>query len=520
LGCGGSGGSGGASGVGEGRKNTLVFARGEDSVGLDPARQTDGESFAVTNNLYDTLVRFKRETTEIEPALAESWNVTPDGLTYTFHLRKGVSFHGGEPFNADAVLFSFLRQMDSRHPAHGFGPYKYWDNMEMGRIVKAVEKQDDFTVVLHLHQPEAPLLANLAMDFMSIVSPKAAMQHGKDFDFHPVGTGPFIFEKWDQHQRIVLRRNDSYWDGPPSLERVIFRPIPDPETRALEFRSGAIDLMEFPNPYDLKGMQSDAGTVILEQPGLNICYLAMNMDKKPFQDVRVRRAVNHAINKEAIVEHLYQGLGLAAKNPIPPVMWSYDKEAKAPGYDPEKARALLAEAGYKDGFKTTLWVMNNPRPYILLPLKVGEAILNDLQAVGIDARMVQYDWATYLDKTDHGEHDMAIFGWSGDNGDPDNFLYVLLGKQAAAPPATNIAFYRSDRFQDLLLKAKRATAFDERVRLYTEAQRVFQEDLPWVALAHTTQVMVAKTYVKGFYLHPTTRKDFVRVRLEREVSKG
>jgi peptide/nickel transport system substrate-binding protein len=196
------------------------------------------------------------------------------------------------------------------------------------------------------------------------------------------------------------------------------------------------------------------------------------------------------------------------------VLWGYNDDVPGYAHDPEKARALLREAGYPDGFDTTLWVMMNPRPYLLAPEKVAEAILADLAEVGIRAKLVTYDWGTYLDKTDHGEHDMAILGWSGDNGDPDNFLYILLDKDATRIPATNIAFFENDALHDLLVRAKETTDWSERERLYREAQVVVHDQAPWVPIAHTQQVMIFRSSVRGFVLHPTTKTDFKHTWIE------
>ncbi len=506
----------GSSSVDLRRENVFVFGRGQDSVGLDPAHEDDGESFNVTGNIYDTLVRFKVESTEVEPSLAESWEISEDGKVYTFHLLKGVTFHDGTPFNADAVLFSFLRQHDPKHEfADVGGPYKYWDNMGMSQIVKAIEKVDDLTVRFRLVRSEAPFLANLAMNFASIVSPTAVVKMRKQFNFHPVGTGPFMFESWQRGQKIVLRKNPHYFGGPVKLDKVVFAAIPDNSVRFQAFKAGKLDGFNFPNPFELDAIRSSPGVRFLTQEGMNICYLALNTQKPPFDNVLVRRAINYAINKQAIIDNFYQGLGTVAKNPLPPVVWGYHKELVPYSYDPAKARELLAEAGFPDGFETTLWAMSNPRPYILAPDKVAAAVIADLEQIGVRARKVTYDWPTYLEKTDHGQHDMAFLGWSGDNGDPDNFLYMLLSKTGATIPATNIAFYRSDAFTDLLEKAKVLTDQNQRAALYRQAQEIFHRDAPWVPVAHSVQVMIVRDNVEGFHLHPTSRVDFRGVSIRR-----
>ncbi|MBI2569864.1 MAG: ABC transporter substrate-binding protein [Candidatus Schekmanbacteria bacterium] len=496
------------------QRKVFVYGGGGDAVGLDPAREDDGESFKVCDNIYDTLVQYAEETTEIEPGLAESWEISADGLTYTFHLRKAVQFHDGAPLNANAVVFSFRRQGDAAHPFHHVGgPYKYWGNMNMSRIIASIDALDELTVRFTLTVAEAPFLADLAMSFASIVSPAAVEKWGAEFSRHPVGTGPFQFVEWVKDDRIVLDANPSYWGGRPKLDRIVFRAIPDSAARYLELRTGTLSGMDFPNPDDLPKIRADASLQVLEQPGMNVGYLAMNTQKSPFDDVRVRRAVNFAVNKQAIVDHLYAGMGMVANGPLPPGMIGYAADIRGYDYDLETARKLLAEAGKADGFATTLWAMPVPRPYMPNGMRVAQAVQADLAKVGIRAEIVTYEWGTYLDKTDHGEHDMALLGWSGDNGDPDNFLYVLLDQDAAVPPATNIAFFKNATAHELLVAAKRKTDPRERAELYRQAQKIIHDEAPWVPLAHAVQVAVLRAEVSGFKLHPTTKRRFLHTDL-------
>ena len=494
---------------------TLVWGRGADSVGLDQAHEDDGESFKVAENIFDNLVQFKTASTEIEPGLATSWEVSADGLIYTFKLRPGVMFHDGTPFNAAAVVFSIERQFVANHPfAKTGGPYKYWGYMGMSGIVKSVKAIDDSTVQFQLKKPEAPFLSNLAMGFAAIVSPQATNKHRDQFGRNPVGTGPFKFVEWITDDRIVLEANEDYWGGRPFLDRVIFRSIPDNTARLLALRAGEIDVMQFLNPDDINVVKRDKNLVLITQPGMNVGYLAMNMNRIPFDRLKVRLAINHAINKKAIVESIYGELGMVAKNPLPPSLWGYNDNIEDYEYNPTKAKRLLAEAGYENGFRTTLWAMPVPRPYNPNGRRVAEAMQADLAEVGIRAEIVSYDWGTYLDKTDHGEHDMALLGWSGDNGDPDNFLYILLGDQAATIPASNIAFYMNPDKQVLLEKAKVTSDLEERARLYKSAQVIIHRDAPWVPLAHSIQTAVMNKKVHGVTLSPTTLVKLHKVWIE------
>ncbi len=496
---------------------TLVYARGHDSVRLDPGHETDGESFKVMDNIYENLVSFADTTTEIVPELASRWEISEDGLTYTFHLRPGVKFHDGSPFDAAAVVFSLDRQRDKKpsHPFHSVGgPYPYWQAMSMDDIVKDLVATDDSTVVITLKRRNAPFLANLAMGFSSIVSPTAAKQHGEDFFKHPSGTGPFRFVEWVKDDHITLERNPEYWGGKAHLDRVVFRTIPENTVRFLALEEGSIQGLDGLNTDLAKRVAVEKKQELLMQPGMNVGYLAMNMDKPPFDNKDVRLAINHAINRDGIVQGLYGGFGTPAINPMPPTLWGFNRNIKPYAYDPAKARQLLAQAGFPNGFKTVLWAMNGPRPYMPDPLKIAEAIQSDLKAVGITAELHTVEWGTYLDQTQHGKHEMCLMGWTGDNGDPDNFLYVLLDKEATRLPAQNVAFYRSDPLHELLVKAQEESNVATRTALYEQAQQIVHEDAPWVPLAHMTQLVAFDRRVHGYLLNPTGKVRFRKVWIE------
>ena len=494
---------------------TFIFGRGGDSVGLDPALEEDGESFKVCDNIYDTLVQYEDGSTDLEPGLAEKWESSEDGLTWTFYLRKGVKFHDGTPFNADAVLFSLNRQHDKTHPFHNVsGSYVYWVATGLAEIVDKISAIDDFTIQITLKTAYAPFIYTIAITPFSIVSPTAVKKWGDAYFNNPVGTGPFKFSRWDKKDKIVLVANDDYWGGRPNLDRVVFRSIPDNAVRLIELQQGGLHAMEFPNPDDLQQIERDDTLQLLTQPGMNIGYLAMNFDKPPLDNQKVRLAINHGIDKATIIKHLYQGLGMPAKNPIPPSLWSYDDTIQDYDYNPELAKKLLAEAGFPNGFETTLWALPVPRPYIPDGRALAEVIQSDLRKVGIQTKIVTYDWGTYLEKTKNGEHDMAMLGWSADLGDPDNFFYFLLSKTSAEKPAGNIAFYRSDEMQNVLEKARATSDKDERDALYKEAQRIFHKDAPWVPLAHAKQVLVINKRVKNLKLQPLNWKYFRSVSLE------
>jgi len=489
----------------------LVFGRSGDSVGLDPGRETDGESFYGSTPVYDTLVEFVPGQTAVRPALAESWSFSDDGLTATFKLRKGVKFHDGTDFNAAAVVYSFERQFKQDHPAYKNGPWKYWGYMDMDNIIESVVAVDDLTVAFHLKKKEAPFIANLAMDFAAIVSPAAGEKYGEDLATNPVGTGPFKFVSWIKDDSIVYERNPDYWGGDVYLDRLILKVIPDATARWLALKKGEVDVIDFPSPEDLPEMKSTAGIKVIQQEGLNVGYLALNTEKKPYDNVKVRQAMNYAIDRNEIVAGVYGEAGKPAKNPLPPTMWSYNDDIKAYPYDPAMAKKLLAEAGYPNGFKTEIWAMPVARPYNPNGKKVAEIMQAQLAKVGIEVEIISYEWGTYLDKTDMGEHQAAMLGWTGDNGDPDNFLWVLLSEPAAEKPAGNIAFWKNAEFTALCAQAKEEMDPAKRTELYRKAQVIFHDQAPWVPIAHSVVSEPMKDSVQDFVLYPTGRRVFTKV---------
>ena len=490
----------------------LVFARPGDSVGFDIARQEEGESINIAINIFESLVQFKSGTTEIEPALATSWNVSKDGTTYTFHLRKNVQFSDGTPFNADAVVFAIERQSKKDHPAHAYGaPYKYWENMGMNSIVKEVKKTDDSTVVFKLFKPNAPFLANVAMFFMGIPSPTAILKYKKDFDSNPVGTGPYTLKSWKKDDALELAANENYWGEKAKIKRVIVRVIPDNQVRLLELKRGAVHIMEFPNPSDLATVKSDPNIELLTKEGLNFGYMAFNMKKPPFDKAEVRQAISMAIDRKRILNEIYQGMGTLAKNPMPPFMLGYNDKVADIEYNPEKAKAALEKAGVKN-LKLQLWAMPVARPYNPNGRKMAEFIQADLKRIGVEAKIVSYDWGTYLDKMGKGEHELALVGWNGDNGDPDNFIYQLYSKDSAMQvPTNNYSFYSSDEATALMKAAQVETNEKKRKVLYEKILALMAKDRPVMPIAHSKVVVPIRKEVQGYQINPTGDRRFAGV---------
>jgi len=489
---------------------TLVFGRGGDTVGLDPIQVTDGESFKVTQQIYDTLVDYTPGTTEVEPALATDWEVSEDGLTWTFHLREGVEFHDGNPFNAKAVKWNFDRWRLEDHPYHMGGEFTYYSYMFQGfpGIIQEVNEVDEYTVEFILSEKQAPFLNNLAMVPFGIASPEAVKEYGEDYFKNPVGTGAYTLEEWRQGDRVILKANENYWRERAYLDEIVFRSIPDNSARFMELQSGSIDMMDGVSPEDVEAVKESDEIKLSLRPSMNVGYFAMNFKFEPFDDIRVRRAFNHAIDKQAIIDAFYAGLAEPAKNPMPPSIWGYNDQIEPYEYNPEKAKELLAEAGYEDGFEFDLWYLPVPRPYIPQGKFIGQAIQSYLSEIGVTANLVTYDWSTYLDKTEHQEAPTYMLGWTGDNGDPDNFLYVLLDKTNS-----NNA-YESEELHEVLVEAQKTMDQDKRVELYMEAQEIIHKDAPWVPLVHSTPPIALKSKVQNYVPNPTGTEKLHRVWLE------
>ncbi|MGE7843359.1 ABC transporter substrate-binding protein [Lysinibacillus sp. NPDC093712] len=481
-----------------GSEKTLVYGRGGDSTALDPATVTEGESFKVTVNLYETLINFGDEDVTLHPGLAKSWEASDDGLTYTFQLEEGVKFHDGSDFNAEAVVKNFERW---KAGADKF-PY-FMSQFTMGgeQVIEAITAEGDYTVVFKLKQPQAPFLKNLAMSPFAIASPTAFEANDDSLIDKPVGTGPFKFVKWTRNDSITIEKNPDYRiAGFPKLDKVIFRSIPDNSARLNALNNGEVDVVDGLSPSDKGSIETNGDLQLIERPSMNVGYLGLTVTRPPFDNVKVRQAVNYAIDKQALVDAFYEGLAQPAKNPMPPVIAGYNDDITGYAYDPEKAKALLKEAGY-DGKEIELWAMPVPRPYMPDGQKIAEAIQKNLADVGIPSKIVSFEWATYLEKAQNGEADAFLLGWTGDNGDADNFLYTLLDADNIG--SNNYTFYDNQELHKLFVAAQTEVNEDKRIELYKQAQVIISEDAPWVPLAHSIPILAATTKVTNYHAHPT-----------------
>jgi ABC-type transport system substrate-binding protein len=495
----------------------LVFARPGDSVGLDMARQADGESLNIGVNINEPLVGFEIGTTKIEPRLATNWDISADGKVYTFYLREGVKFHDGEAFNAEAVKFSFERQWKKDHPAYSWAaPYEYWEYVSMSDTLEEIEVVNELTVRLKLKQPLAQFLANMTMPMMTIVSPKAVLKYKEKFDQHPVGTGPYKLKAWKKDDALELEAFDDYWGEKAHIKRVIVRVIPDNQVRLLELKRGSVHIMYYPNPTDLKLLDNDKNTEILSQEGLNVGYLAFNMKKPPLDKLEVRQAISMAIDRKRIVDEIFLGYAEVAKNPMPSIVQGYNPNVPDIEYNPEKAKALLKKVGLKD-LELTLWAMPVARPYNPNARKMAEFMQADLQRIGIKTKIVSYDWGTYLDKIGKGEHDMVLMGWTGDNGTADNFLYTLWSKDAALKtPTNNYSYYMNEEVSGWMKQAQLVASPRRQALLYRKVLLQIAKDRPMLPIAHSKVTVPIRNEIEGYHIHPTGDRWFASVKFKEQ----
>ncbi|NML18020.1 ABC transporter substrate-binding protein [Azohydromonas caseinilytica] len=486
----------------------LVYCSEGSPESLNPQRTLSGTARnATATTLYDRLVDFEPGTTKIVPALAQSWTVSADKRTYEFTLRRGVKFHStayftpSRDFNADDVLFSFNRQLRPDHPYHkvGGGNYQYFQGLGMDKVIASITRVDEHKVRIVLNRPEAPFLSDLAMPFMSILSAEygtklLAAGEPEELDRRPIGTGPYAFVSATNSIRYTA--HPAYWNGAPKTKQLVFAITPDASVRLQKVRRGECHMAVSPAPADLPAIRRDPRLVLDEAEGVNVGYLALNMQKPPFDNVLVRRAFAHALNKQAYVDAVWLGNATVAINPYPAGQWSWTDQVSTYAYDPAKARALLAQAGYPNGFSATLWTLPVSRPYLPNGRKLGEMMQADLAKVGIRVELATFDWGTYLDKVRRGEHQIVQLGWGTDNGDPDNFLYTLFSCDAVTRGSNNARYCKPD-FDALITEARVVQDPQARAALYRKALAVLSRDVPLVPIAHAKVYRVMSTQLTG-----------------------
>ncbi len=506
---------------------TLVYCSEGSPENFGPMLNTTGTTFDANKPIYDTLIQFKPGATELVPGLAESWETSQDGKSFTLHLRHNAkwqsnkSFKPTRGFTADDVIFTFERMWKDSSPYHKVsgGDYEYFGDMDFPKLLSAIDKVDDYTVRFTLTRPNSPFLSDLAMDFSAIMSKEygdVLLKAGKpeQIDQEPIGTGPYYLQQYQKDATIRYRAFDGYWGAKPKIDTLVFSINKEAAVRLAKLQANECQVMAYPSPADLPKIKSDPGLQVMEQPGLNIGYLAFNVTKKPLDDVRVRRAINMAIDKKAILTAVYQGAGEPAKNLIPPTMWSYNNNVKDFPFDPAAAKKLLDEAGLKDGFDVDLWAMPVQRPYNPDARRVAELMQSDLAKVGIRAKIVSFEWGEYRKRVAAGEHMMAELGWTGDNGDPDNFFGNLASCAAAAPGGSSSTKWCNKEFDGLITKAAEIPKQADRAKLYEQAQVIMHDDAPYYLIAHSVVFMPMRKTVTGYVMSPFGSHQFNNVDLK------
>ncbi|HHI80730.1 MAG TPA: ABC transporter substrate-binding protein [Planctomycetes bacterium] len=489
----------------ESPRDVLIYGRGKDSISLDPAAASDGESTKVMDNVYETLVDFSEDPArpaELIPCLATSWEEGKDRLQWTFYLRKGVRFHDGTPFDAQAAKFSLDRLISGGEWGPQTAPYR-------GNFVdvKEIQAQGSHTLVIRLRRPSVVLLRNLAMFCASIVSPTAVKKEGRQFGDHPVGTGPYRLQSWKKDVRVTLTRNEDWWgDFRPKLRTIVFLQVRDWPSRRVQLEAGELHMVDNVVFQDIQNLNQAKGVEVQVKDGMNVCYLTLNNEKPPFDHPLVRKAVAMAMDRARIVSRGYFDFARPARDLIPPTIPGHSEDV-APPEDLDGAKSLLHKAGFKPGTSVELRVMNNPRPYLMEPDKVAELLRDQLAKIGFVVRIKKLDWASYLRGLQEGEHQMALIGWTTDNGDPDNFYGPLLSGDLVG--GTNYSRMRNAQFDALLREARGISDPKARVQAYAKIQDILRKECPLVPLVYTKIASAYRSDVKGFVRHP------IKIRLAR-----
>ncbi|CAB3690260.1 ABC transporter substrate-binding protein [Trinickia soli] len=477
--------------------------------------------------IFNTLVDYDEAARKVVPSLAEKWEVSSDGLSYTFHLRPNVAFQSTNyfkptrPLDADDVVFTFDRMLDDTNPWHkvaGANGFPHAQSMGLVKLVKAVKKIDDHTVQFDLNEPNATFLPMLTMGFASIYSAQYAdqlLKAGKQAELNakPIGTGPFVLKSYTKDAVIRYDVNPTYWGPKPKVDRLIYAITPDPSVRMQKVKANECQIALSPKPDDVSQAKSDKALAVVQTPAFMTAFVALNTQHKPLDDERVRQAINMAFDRATYLKVVFDNTAAPATNPYPSNTWSYDKAIAAYPYDPAKAKTLLAQAGYPNGFSTTIWV--RPQGSVLNPKpKAGAELLQaDLAKIGVKAEVKIIEWGELIKQAKQGQHDMLFMGWAGDNGDPDNYLTPLFSCNGVKS-GINFARY-CDAKLDKLIADGRATA-DQAARSqdYEAAQKIIHDQALWIPLGYPTASAITRNTVAGYKVSAFGRQHFANVSVE------
>lgn len=471
------------------QKDTLVVANAMETKSLDPQNANDGSSTRAGMAIYDRLVE-RSEDMKLVPGLAENWE-NKDANTWIFNLRKGVKFHNGEELKASDVKFTLERQKKSSRV--GF----------LVSSIDTVETDGDYKVIIKTKEPFAPLLSNLAHNGSAILNEKAVKAAGEDYGQKPVGTGPFKLTQWVAGDKMVLERFDEYFGGKAGVKNLIFKTVPEASSRTIGLETGEIDISVDIEPVDKEKIKSNSKLKMEQTPTLGYTNIWLNNAKKPFDNKLVRQAINYAINKEAIINSVLYGVGEKANTVLAPLVFGYNKDIKGYEYNVQKAKELLAQAGYANGFECKLWVSSSTS-------QIGEVIQAQLKEVGINVKIESLETSAGLEKTGKGEHDMYIGGWTTVTADPDYGLYPTYHSSQKGP-AGNRSFYGNTEVDKLLDLGRKTIDEQERIKIYKEAQKLIVEDAADVQLYFPGRIVGMQKNIEGFTVHPASYHRFNKV---------
>ena len=493
----------------------LVYCAEANPVSFNPQVTTTGSTIdIIANQLYDSLISIDPVTAEFQSELATDWKTSKDGKSITFTLRKDVKFHTtayftpSRDFNADDVIFTFSRLFDVYNPYHFVGDanYPYFQSVGIDQLIRKIVRVSDYQVRFELFNAESSFLANMATDFAVVLSQEYAMQLKASeqtnlFDHYPVGTGPYIYKEYRRDHLVRFYKNPVYWKHDVVLDQLVYDITPNGTTRIAKMLTKECDVTAHPSSAQLSILAQRDDINVEKETNLNIGYWAFNTERPPFDDIRVRQALAHAIDVDKIMQAVYYGNGIRAQSIPPPTSWAFEPQANIPNFDPALAKKLLIEAGLPNGFNMNIWAMPVSRIYNPNARKMAELMQSDLRKIGVKVSIIEYEWNTFIQRVGEHRHDSVLLGWAADTPDPDNFFSPLLSCTATFS-GKNAANWCNPQFDSLLNQALSTTDIALRKQYYDAAQSMIINELPLIPIAHGMRFQASSADVEGITLGP------------------